>query len=157
MITSFVKMWITENQSSFTRLFSIGKFLNQINRACCTTKYPTTRLGNELCRHAILGIVRNSETWVLDSYFMNWNISFLNKISISIELITWLYIGAVPLSLKYHTIDHNFWSWEWAIAYIRDQGTLWFASNVNSLSDMKFIIIWTLLHSSLLPLHQLGN
>ena len=36
----------------------------------------------------------------LASYFVNWNITFLNKISLSIEQITWLYIGAIPLSLQ---------------------------------------------------------
>ena len=57
MITDFVKMWITEDQS-FTLLFFIGKFFNQ----SCTIKFPTIRPANELCRHAILGIVRNFET-----------------------------------------------------------------------------------------------
>ena len=95
MITGFIKMWITKDQSFFTLLLFIRKFLNKKNktkqnRACCTTKFPATRLENALCRHATLEIVRNFETWVLGQllYELELNFSEENKFKHRINYLT---------------------------------------------------------------------
>lgn len=112
MITDFVKMWITEDQS-FTLLFFIGKFFNQSWPYMCSTT-----------------VIKITHHWSLFLELRGNNCIYTRS--------------GYPLICKY-----------W-----RDVGlcSVWnLILLVNSPSNMKFTIIWTLLHSSVLPLHFLGN
>ena len=102
---------------------------------------------------------------------MNQNITFLNNISLSIEQITWPYMCSTTvikithhwslfLELRGNNCIYTRSGYPLICKYWRDVGlcSVWnLILLVNSPSNMKFTIIWTLLHSSVLPLHFLGN
>ena len=140
-------------------LYFIRKFLKKKKEkkrkrqdwVCCITKFPIRKLKNELWRHAIVEIVRNFETWVLGQllYELELNFSKENRFKHRKNYLTVYWCSTTFIKIT----DH--WS---LFLELREGNCIYTRSWDYVPSGTRFCLsIAHVPHSSLLPLHLLGN